>query len=216
MVGPKVIVLSIVLVASMSGPAQLAVAPVAAGRADELVQQLRQFPASLPAGAPSDGRLDAMEERRRRLYDELRALGSASLPGMVRGLADRDARIRRNVALSLGAAAGTWYKPAEPRLDIQPCLPALIAATEDPDARVRELAAQAIGAIGPDASSAVPALIHLLAFADEGSRNCACIGLTGIGPGARAALTALRRALSDPSADVRRFAQRAISTIDTP
>jgi len=54
----------------------------------------------------------------------------------------------------------------------------------------------------------------LLTDSDEGSRNSACIGLAGIGPAAKAALPALRVALSDPSADVRRFAQRAIDKID--
>jgi hypothetical protein len=48
---------------------------------------------------------------------------------------------------------------------------------------------------------------------DEGSRNSACIGLRGIGPAAKMALPALRNSLSDPSKDVRRFAELAIKSI---
>jgi HEAT repeat protein len=90
----------------------------------------------------------------------------------------------------------------------------LITALSDTDDRVRALAAQAVGAIGPDASPAVPALITLLSSADEGSRTSALIGLTTIGPAARDALPAVRQALNDPSADGRRFAQRAIGAIE--
>ena len=49
---------------------------------------------------------------------------------------------------------------------------------------------------------------------EEGVRNSSCVGLAGIGPPAKEALPALRKALSDPSDDVRRFAQRAIEKID--
>jgi HEAT repeat protein len=180
--------------------------------AEELVRQLREFPASLPAGARSDGRVDP-EERRRRVYAQLRELGAGALPALSSGLGDPDVQVRRNVALFLNVVSGSWFYPSQPRLDVQACLPALIAALQDPDARVRALAAQAIGEIGPSAARAVPALLTLLADSEEGSRNSACIGLAGIGPAAKAALPALRTALSDPSADVRRFAQRAIDKI---
>lgn len=186
--------------------------------ASELVQQLGQFPASLPATGRSDGKPDPAELRRRRVYDELLtpsfiAVG-ALVPAIVVGLSDPDVQVRRNVALFLAAAGGSWYELPKPRLDLRPYLTALTAALGDADSRVRALSAQAVGVIGPGASSAVPALIALLAKPDEGSRNSACIGLAGIGPSARAALPALRQALSDPSADVRSFAARAISMID--
>ena len=215
MAGTIVMALGTVLVVSISGHAQSAAQRIVSGRADGLVQELRQFPASLSGIARSDGSPDPREERRRLLYDEIWALRSAALPALIRGLADPDVQVRRNVALFLNAAAGSWYDPTRVKLDIRPCLTALIAALADSDSRVRELAAQAIGAIGSDASSAVPALIALLAYPDEGSRNSACIGLTGIGPAAREALPSLRKALSDRSADTRRFAQAAIATIET-
>jgi HEAT repeat protein len=182
--------------------------------AKQLVAELRQFRASLQQGAPSHGVLDPIEQKRRSVYDQLWKLGPAALPALNDGLADPDVEIRRNVALFLNVAAGNWYERTRPRLDIHGCLTALIAALADADSRVNGLAAQAVGAIGPDASPAVPALIALLGSAEEGSRNSACIGLTGIGPRARAALPALRKALSDPSPDVKRFAQRAIDAIE--
>ena len=182
--------------------------------AEQLVGQLRQFRASLPATAPSNGVPDPTEQKRRSVYDQLWMLGPAALPALNVGLADPDVQVRRNVALFLNAAAGDWYQLTRPRLDVRGCLTALIAALTDSDTRVRELAAQAVGAIGPEASPAVPALVALLGSAEEGSRNSACIGLTGIGPSAHAALPALREALFDPSPAVKRFAQRAIDTIE--
>lgn len=182
--------------------------------ADDLMLQLRDFPASLPAGARSDGSIDPIEQQRQELYARIRALGQGALPALARGLTNSDVQIRRNVALFLNVAAASWSTQAGPKLDIQPCLPELITALHDSDPRVRALAAQAIGEVGPMAAAAVPALVSLLGNSDEGSRNSACIGLTGIGSAAREALPALHQALSDPSPHVRRFAQRAIDKID--
>lgn len=181
--------------------------------ADDLVRQLRAFPAALPAIARSDGSIDPVEQRRQELYARIRALGQRALPALARGLTNSDVQVRRNVALFLNVAAGSWSALTGPRLDIQSCLPELVTALHDSDARVRGLAAQAIGEIGSLAAPAVPALVALT-NPDQGSRNSACIGLTGIGPAAREALPALQRALSDRSPDVRRFAQRAIDKID--
>ena len=190
----------------------------ASERADGLVRELGQFRASLPGIARSDGTVDPVEEKRHRLYTQLRDLGEQAMPALSRGLADPNVQIRRNVALFLGVTSGGWFtfNPPQQRLDIHDALPALISALRDDDPRVRGLAAQAVGNIGPNAAAAVPALIDLLANTDEGSRNSACIGLYGIGPAAREALPALRAALSDSSTDVRRFAQRAIEKIDVP
>jgi HEAT repeat protein len=191
--------------ASIDSPAQREAAAI--------VQQLRDFPAALPATVRSDGTIDPLEQRREELYERLRRLGDDALPALTRGLSDPDVRIRRNVALVLTVLAGKWYKPSEPRLNIRPCLPALIAALKDSDTSVRARAAHAIGDIGIDAAPAIPALLILLRSTDEGSRIGACIGLTGIGPAAKHAMPALRQALDDPSDDVRRFAQRAIDSI---
>jgi len=191
------------------------IAPAERVPTSELLRQLGELPASLAPSIRSDGRPNPVEQRRQQLYLQLRALGTDALPALIRGLTDPEVGVRRNVALFLSCAAGNWYTPLQPRLDIQSCLPALITALRDSDARVRGLAAQAIGEIGSQASPAVPALVRLLSDRDEGSRNSACIGLAGIGPAARDALPALRKALSDSSTDVRGFAERAIRKIET-
>ena len=178
--------------------------------ADRLVRQLRDFPAALQP----EGRLTATEQNRRELYAKLRDLGDQALPALTRGLVDPEVQLRRNVALFLDVAGGTWFDASRRTMNIEPAIPALIVSLEDQDGRVRELSAQAIGEIGPKAAAAVPALIRLLANFEEGSRNTACIGLGGIGRAARDALPALRNALSDPSEPVRRFAQRAIQRIE--
>jgi hypothetical protein len=179
-----------------------------------LVGQLGDFRAALQGSAPANRAPDPMEERRRELYAQLLDLGDVALPALISGLRDDNVQLRRNVALFLGVAAGSWYERSRPRLNIQPALPALIVSLEDPDDRVRGLAAQAVGEIGPGAEAAVPALIRLLSNPSVGSRNTACIGLRGIGPAAKSALPALRNALSDPDPDVRGFAERAIQSIE--
>jgi hypothetical protein len=184
-------------------------------QAERIVQQLRQLPTPLPATVRSDGTIDPLEQQRRELYDELRQLGRIALPALVRGLKESDVQLRKTVALALGVLAGNWFDPSKPRMDIRAALPALITTLQDEDGSVRAWSAQAIGQIGPDAAQAVPALVTLLGRADEGSRNSACIALFGIGPAAKDALPALENALSDPSADVRRFARRAIEKIRT-
>jgi HEAT repeat protein len=184
--------------------------------AGQLVQQLRELPTPLPAVPRSDGRPDPVEERRRELYARLRDLGDDAVFALAIGLSDTDAQLRRNVALALNALGGTWFDRSQPKMDIRAALLALMVALDDPDTHVRAWSAQAIGQIGPDADQAVPALIAMLTNGDEGSRNSACIALRGIGPAAKAALPALRNALSDPSADVRGFAKRAIERIEGP
>ena len=197
----------------------VALAPLAAlsspvqDRAEGIVQELRQLPTPLPATGRSDGSIDPIEQRRRELYGELRQLGPDALPALARGLTDPDIHLRRNVALALNVLAGNWFDRSKKGMDIRPALPALIAALQDADGSVRAWSAQAIGEIGPDGAQAVPALVMLLGSADEGSRNSACIALYGIGPAAKDALPALEKALSDPSANVRRFAQRAVEKI---
>jgi hypothetical protein len=74
--------------------------------AERLVEELRQFPASLPGIAPSTGVLPATEQQRRTIYDQLWKLGAQAIPALNRGLADPDVQIRRNVALFLNVAGG--------------------------------------------------------------------------------------------------------------
>jgi HEAT repeat protein len=198
---------------SSVGQAQSPARPETSGRAAALVQELGEFPAGLPGIGQSDGRPDPLEQQRARVYDELKALGSAAIPALAGGLTDADVRVRRGVAFYVNGAAGTWNKALQPKLDIRGCLTALIEALKDPDEQVRMFAAVAIGTIGPDGASAVPALARLLAYPDAESRTGACVGLTGIGPAAATALPELRAALSDASTSVRRCAERAVDAL---
>jgi HEAT repeat protein len=206
-------ILSLALAISIFSVNSACIDSPAQREAAEIVRQLRDFPASLPATVRSDGTIDPLERRREELYERLRRLADDALPALTRGLSDPDVRIRRNVALVLTVLAGKWYKPSEPSLNLRPCLSALIAALEDSDASVRARAAHAIGDIGIDAAPAIPALLILLRNADEGSRIGACIALRDIGTRAKQAMPALRQALDDPSKDVRRFAQQALDSI---
>lgn len=184
--------------------------------AEALVQQLRNIPSALPASAPSNGVTPPREILRSRIYNRLLALHPESVRALAQALQDPDVEFRRNVALALGVLSGGWWSfdGERRKADIGAALPTLIATLNDADSPVRARAAQAIGNIGPDAVEAVPALTALLATGDEAARNSACIALRGIGPAARPALDALRGALSDPSADVRGFAERAIKSIE--
>jgi HEAT repeat protein len=203
--------LALTVTGAMAAPAVLSSA--VQDQAEGVVEQLRQLPTRLPATVRSDGTIDPVEQRRRELYGELRRLGPDAVAALARGLEDRDVHLRRNVALALNALAGNWFDRSKGTMDIRVALPALMTALEDADGSVRAWSAQAIGEIGAPAARAVPALVVLLRNADEGSRNSACIPLYGIGRAATDALPALEKALSDPSADVRRFAQRAVGKI---
>jgi hypothetical protein len=199
--------------------------------ADALVLQLRGLPAELymgpmsrlcnPAPAPcSPSPLPPAEIKRQRIYSQLSALGSASVPALARGLQHADASVRSNAALALYVLSDGSLSSDRiaPRVDILAALPALIVALDYSamrlDSRTGTLAAQAIGNIGAPGVAAVPALVKLLSSEDEGLRNGACIGLGGIGPAARGALPQLERALADPSNDVRGFARLAIAKIN--
>jgi hypothetical protein len=168
-----------------------------------------------PAGiARSDGMIAPEEKRRLEIIDELRTIGPQSIPALMTAMTDPEVQMRRNATLVLICLAGGY--DGKPRMDIKEAIPALTNATEDEDANVRSWAAQALSEIGPDAKQAIPALLILLADENEGPRNSSCMALGNIGPAAQAALPALRKALlSDPSADVREFAQRAIDKISS-
>jgi HEAT repeat protein len=183
--------------------------------ADALVEQLRDIPSALPAGAPSNGIERPAEVLRRQIYNRLLVQSPATVHALARGLQDPDVEFRRNLALALGVLSGGWwsFSSGTQRVDLTAVLPELIGALKDADPTVRAWAAQDIGNVGASAVTAVPQLLALLESGDEGARNSACIALRGIGPPAVAALPALQRALSDPSEDVRKFAALAIESI---
>jgi hypothetical protein len=197
--------------------------PVGAGKADTVVAKLRDLPLPLRAfqhGIPSTKAapppLPALESRRQHVYDELHALGPASVPALARALRDPDPQMRRDVAVALDVLGGGWwhFPDGDSKLDIRPALPALLMALQDSDSGVRAWAAQDISDMGAAAGAAVPQLRAMLRSPDPGSRGTACNALGVIGSAARGALPDLRRALSDPSLEVRQSAGAAIASID--
>jgi HEAT repeats len=188
--------------------------------ADAVVLQMRGLPAELypgpgshlcnPAPSPcAPPPPPPAEIKRQRIYSQLSALGSSSVPALTRGLRYADVSVRSNSALALYVLSGESLSSGRvtTRLDIRAALPALIVAL-DSDSRTGALAAQAIGNIGAPGVAAVPALMKLLSSDDEGLRNAACIALGDIGPSAKSALPQLKRALDDPSNNVRGFAKK--------
>jgi HEAT repeat protein len=155
------------------------------------------------------------ERKRHEIYEQLHDMGSECIPALVRGLRDPDANMRRNVALAFGVLGGGWwqFEVGPTRIPTRAALPALIMALQDSDQDVRALSAQAIGDIGPEAATAVPSLVNLLSK-DSYSRISVFIALHDIGPAARGALPALKPYLSDPDADVRKMAARAVAGIE--
>jgi hypothetical protein len=161
----------------------------------------------------SDGLVDPGEQHRQAIVDQLRLLGTKSVPALIDALSDQDVQMRRNAALVLIALAASYE--VKPQVDIREAIPALIKATDDVDTDVRAWAAHALAEIGPDAAPAIPALLILLKDTQEGPRNTSCMALGNMGSAAATALPMLHEALHDPSQDVRRFAQRAIDSIST-
>ena len=191
--------------------------PQAQDGADEarrLVAELRDIPTPITPRARSDGRLIPHEVRRSLVYGRLRALGRETFPAFAEALRSADLQLRRGAALALNVLSERWWDRNARPVDLLPLLPDLVAALSDEDATVVAWTAAAIGHIGPLAVAAINPLIELLSHPDEGPRNGACMALHDIGPIARDALPALRKALKDPSKDVRGFAQHAIDAIE--
>jgi vesicle coat complex subunit len=215
----------IILVASVA-PASAAhprAAGAEAATADVVVAKLRDLP--LPMRQLSQGTtsakaasppLPAIELRRQRIYDELHALGPASVPALARALRDPDPQMRRDVAVALDVVGGGWwhFPDGNSKLDLRPALPALLAALQDSDPGVRAWAAQDISDMGAAAAAAVPSLRAMLHRPDTESRGTACRALGEMGSAAHGALPDLRRALNDSSPEVRQAARDAIASID--
>jgi HEAT repeat protein len=195
-------------------PAPAAVLAQDGSEATALVGRLGQFQAEIDGRTQGrTGQRMPVEQRREAIYVRLRILGGGAIPALRQGLTAPNVQVRRNVALYLAFEGGNYAKHADAALDVTPFVPQLVVALRDEDERVIALAAQALAHAGSNAAIAVADLVRPLEHGGEGLRNSACIGLAGIGPAARQALPVLRRALDDPSHDVRRFAQRAIDKI---
>jgi hypothetical protein len=193
-----------------------------AAAADAVVAKLRELPLPirrLPQGTSSTSAapppLPDLEARRQEVYDELHALGPASVAALARALHDPDPEMRRNVAVALDVVGGGWwhFPDGGPKLDLRPALPALLAALQDSDPGVRSWIAQDISDIGSGAATAVPRLRAMLHSPDPESRGTACNALAAIGVAARGALPDLQRARNDSSPEVRQAARDAIARI---
>lgn len=194
-----------------------------ASTADAVVEKLRELPLpmrSFPQGMSSANAtspsLPALEARRQQVYDQLHALGPASIPALARALHDPDPEMRRHVAVALDVVGGGWwhFPDGDAKLDLRPALPALLTALRDSDPEVRAWAAQDISDIGSGAATAVPHLRAMLRSPDAESRGTACSALGAIGFAARGALPDLQHALGDTSPEVRQTARDAIVRID--
>ena len=187
-----------------------------------LVAQLRDMPLprrpfarGVSSSKAASHPLPPLEVRRQRIYEQLHALGPASVAALAGALRDSDPRMRRDVAVALDVLGGGWwhFPDGSPRLDLRPALPALLAALEDPDPSVRAWVAQDLSDMGSAAASAVAPLRNMLNRPDAESRGSACRALGSLGSEASAALPQLRRALGDPSPAVRAAAADAIARI---
>lgn len=224
--GCRTIAAALVLLATTTTPAFAAHRTAHADAdADALVEQLRELPLPLRAmpqlvasasAKSTPPALPAIESKRQHVYDQLHALGPASVPALARALRDPDPEMRRHVAVALDVVGGGWWQFPDggSKLDLRPALPALLSALGDSDSDVRAWAAQDISDIGEGAAAAVPRLRAMLRSPDAGSRGSACNALGGIGSGARGALPDLRNALNDSSPEVRQAARSAIVSID--
>ena len=211
-----------------TGAAQTLAAPAhaaqaGAAEADAVVAKLRELPLPVrpfPQGAGSaratPAPLPALEAKRQKVYDQLHALGPASVSALARALRDPDPEMRRDVAVALDVVGGGWwhFPDGDARLDLRPALPVLLTALADSDPGVRAWASQDISDIGEGAASAVPRLRAMLRSDDPQSRGSACNALGAIGFAARGALPGLRQALHDSSPEVRQAARDAITRID--
>ena len=191
--------------------------------ADAVVAKLRELPLPVrpfqqEAGSAkaTHAPLPALEEKRQKVYDQLHALGAASIPALARALRDPDPEMRRDVAVALDVVGGGWwhFPDGDAKLDLRPALPALLTALADSDPGVRAWASQDISDIGEGAATAVPRLRAMLRSDDPQSRGSACSALGAIGFAARGALPGLRQALRDSSPQVRQAARAAITRID--
>ncbi|MFZ0498873.1 MAG: HEAT repeat domain-containing protein [Steroidobacteraceae bacterium] len=193
-----------------------AAADAAVAKLRELPLPMRRLPQGISSTNATPPPLPDLEARRQQVYDELHALGPASVPALARALRDPDPEMRRDVAVALDVVGGGWwhFPDGAPKLDLRPALPALLAALQDPDPGVRAWVAQDISDIGSGAATAVSRLRSMLHSPDAESRGTACNALGAIGSAARAALPDLRRALSDTSPEVRQSARAAIARID--
>jgi hypothetical protein len=102
----------------------------------------------------------------------------------------------------------------EPRY-LEKTLNEWITLTKHKDVKIRAYATRALGALEPDATSAVPALTQLLKDRESPVRRAAALALEKMGPDAKAAVPALTELLKDNNLPVRQAAINALENINS-
>jgi len=168
------------------------------------LQAIGGFEALGPIASPAIPELERLlfEKSVPECASALGAIGSETIPILVKALTNSNAKIRAEAASSVSFLGA----------DAEPLTPTLIQLTRDKDQAVR------IGAIlglkvGRSSGSTVPRLIELLQDPDELIRKLSAEVLGEIGEKATSALPALEKATLDPSNYVIKHAQIAIQRI---
>jgi HEAT repeat protein len=125
-----------------------------------------------------------------------------AVPGLIEGLADKDAMVRGRAAEALGK-----FKEKA-----RFAVPGLCARLKDADSWVRNRACFSLGYIGDE--RAVPALIDALKKPGETERVAAICGLGLIGPAASPAIPYLRALAKDKDKDIRDAVDEALFSIE--
>jgi HEAT repeat protein len=134
-------------------------------------------------------------------------IGAEAVPGLMRLLAEGQARARKLAAFALGEI-GTTGPLAEGALR------ALCTAASDPEAAVRVNAVEALGLLPPTAG-AVAALTAAVRDAEAEVRFSATLSLARLGPDADQAVPVLAEALWDSNRYVPGYAIEALERIGT-
>ena len=114
--------------------------------------------------------------------EALAEMGPPAIPGLMKALSDKDGKVRRYAAITLGLIGES----------ASAAVPALVKALSDEEATVRGSAVKALGQMGLRAETAVQMLIEALNDSDQSVRNSVIDALKKIGtPKAKKALKEL-------------------------
>ena len=130
---------------------------------------------------------------------------AGTVTALLRALGDREASVRQNAAIALGAVARKAPTSAVPQL---------IQALDKGSLRIRWGAVQALGRAGAPALEAFPALLRVLAVKHTGVRKDAVAALVALSKTDRAAADPmLVKALDSKALEVRQGAAQALAAL---
>lgn len=171
--------------------------------------------------------------RRAEASETLIAMGSESIDALIRGVSDKNPRVREMSAWTLSEIGVPTARVvptlistlADPDENIrvmgsvalqnlgEPAVPYLIDALKAESAEIRLNAAYALGEIGTPLDTILPALVSTLTDPEWNVRRLVVRALVTIGS---PALDSLIQALNSDDPDLRRMAERALGDIGTP